>query len=306
MSYGSFVIAVKDIKSLVRSPRFYVSTLFSGAGILFFWFIGFPGWEWNPTAFLRIIFTISLPCMGGAILFSVSDLISREREKGTITILLTQPVSDLSIVLGKFISALFCAITFATFNSLALASYYYSDVGEFLPFSTGTLLFLSFVLFQLAVIGLALPLSTLIKRSIAVPLAVIIIYFAIAALYSFATVSTMAASPDAPWEIRVIIERPEVFILSILAFGLIGLEFLISIQRFMRGLVIITEPEVIKYMPINVDAQRIFYYLLGTDQELVGLVGLSEAFLSGLALIATLLLGIISSTKLMRKVSAEA
>ncbi len=100
-----WVIAKREFRSYFNSPIAYVAiTVFLVmVGVLFFWVDDFfqgneatlrPFFEWVP-----LIFVFYLPAVS-------MRLLSEEKRSGTMELLITMPVRDVEIVLGKYLAAL--------------------------------------------------------------------------------------------------------------------------------------------------------------------------------------------------------
>lgn len=98
-----FIITKKEMKSYLNSPASYV---------VLFVFLLISGWFFSSTLFLinqanldtlfniiPIIYIFFIPAI-------TMNLISKEKDNGTIESLTTLPISDLEIILGKFLSSI--------------------------------------------------------------------------------------------------------------------------------------------------------------------------------------------------------
>ncbi|MFN2462562.1 MAG: ABC transporter permease subunit, partial [Candidatus Dormibacteria bacterium] len=104
----TLAIARKEIKVYFASPLFYVVTalFILATGLLFAFTIGGPNASADQTALLRNSFSILLFLMILLTPLLTMRLIAQEKQEGTIELLLTQPVTDLQLVLGKYLAAL--------------------------------------------------------------------------------------------------------------------------------------------------------------------------------------------------------
>ena len=100
----TFIIAKREFRSNFDSPIAYVVIILSliGLGLLFFtnyWTINratvAPLFQWMPWTFIVLI----IPAV-------TMRLLAEERRTGTIELLITMPVRDLDVVLGKFFATL--------------------------------------------------------------------------------------------------------------------------------------------------------------------------------------------------------
>ena len=110
-------------------------------------------------AFLQVVSSIML------FLFPMitMSLFSEEKKRGTIELLLTAPITDLQIVLGKFLaaSAFYVAMLLATVLDLAVLYVYSSPASG--PIATA---YLGLLLYGLSVISIGMFLSTLTENQI--------------------------------------------------------------------------------------------------------------------------------------------
>jgi len=258
------IIASKDIKTHLKRPSFIFSIFLSSLAIIgpriFFDYLDIAPVALPPVFLVNLMFTFTLPCLGLALLLSNADILARERSEGTTLILFSQPVSNFSIIMGKFIAILFSSLIFALLNTLFIKILhpYIWEIRGFL--SEGQLLssfFLAALIFQLPIAGLTLLFSSIFKRSVIVPIIVIFIYQILAIIYS----SHLVVRLPAKFVVRH--ELIQIFIIllgSIFGYTLYALGEDIPV----RGMAI-EEPTAIKYMPINVNAQRLFYFLTSPD-----------------------------------------
>jgi ABC-2 type transport system permease protein len=178
-----FVIAERELKTYFTSPIAYVVlTIFIFlTGFAFYIFVGamvesvgsramqsaqtgrppdpidMPGWVvQNMFSFLSFVLLILLPMITMA-------LFSEEKKRGTMELLLTAPVTDLQVVLGKFFaaSAFYLVLLATTVVELAIL-FYFSDpaTGPFLS------AYLGLALFGLAIIAIGMFISTLTESQI--------------------------------------------------------------------------------------------------------------------------------------------
>jgi ABC-2 type transport system permease protein len=123
------VIAGKEIRGYLGAPSFYII-------ISLFLFISGYGFGWSPATFLESSIQGFLEWGQFFLLFLgpalTVRLFSEEEKLGTMELLLTAPLKDIEIVLGKFIAALgiFSLMLFLTFlYPLLLLGFGYPDLG---------------------------------------------------------------------------------------------------------------------------------------------------------------------------------
>jgi len=113
---AALLIARRELAAYLRSMTGYViiATVLALLGLLFnSWALGGP--DKRSADVLRLFFELASALIAGAALFLAMRLLAEERQSGTLTLLYSSPVSDLSIVLGKYLSGLvFLAILLAT------------------------------------------------------------------------------------------------------------------------------------------------------------------------------------------------
>ncbi|MGQ9465902.1 MAG: ABC transporter permease, partial [bacterium] len=181
-------IASKDTKKLLRSPKFYFSLFLASIAIVGLKVLSSaPFLPIPPMYWARFIFTFSLPCLGLAILTSNSDIISSEFSEGTILVLYSQPVSNASIIFGKFFAMFLSSVIFTGFDTLLikfLHPYIWETTGFVSEAQILACFFLVALIFQLPIIGLTILFSSIFKRSATVTIVVIFVYEALAILYA--------------------------------------------------------------------------------------------------------------------------
>lgn len=99
-----FTIAGRELRAYFTSPMAYVvMVLFLFfSGLIFSFMIG----QQQPRAELRGLFGSMVFLSMMVVPFITMSLIAQERSSGTVELLLTKPVHDRDVVLGKFLSAL--------------------------------------------------------------------------------------------------------------------------------------------------------------------------------------------------------
>lgn len=122
-------IAGKEIRGYLGAPSFYII-------IALFLFISGYGFGWSPATFLESSIQGFLEWSQFFLLFLgpalTVRLLAEEEKLGTLELLLTAPLRDLEIVLGKFIAALgvFSLMLFLTFlYPLLLFGFGHPDLG---------------------------------------------------------------------------------------------------------------------------------------------------------------------------------
>ena len=292
----ALAIALKDTKKLLKSPKFYFSLFLAsmaiiGLKVLF----SAPFLPISPMHWAQFIFTFSLSCLGLAILISNSDILTSEYSEGTILILFSQPVSNSSIIFGKFLAMLFCSAVFAGLDTL-LIKFLHSYIWEVTGFVSEAQVLVSFFLvtflFQLPIIGLTLLFSSIFKRSATVTIVVILIYEALAILYASQLVWKIPHNmPAGMVGIAMLIQTFILLLGSILGYDIVRIAPALSIK----------EPEVIKYLPINVNSQRLLYFLISPNSEIKP----TEVIISSSCLLAITAVSLILSLLVIKKKRSE-
>ena len=289
------VIASKDIKRLLKSPKFYFSLFLAsmaivGLKILF----SAPFLPIPPMFFAQFIFTFSLPCLGLAILTSNSDILSSENSEGTILILYSQPVSNASIVFGKFFAMFLSSVIFTGFDTL-LIKFLHPYMWEATGFISETQILACFffvaLLFQLPIIGLTLLSSSIFRRSATITIVVILIYESLAILYASQLQWSIPQHVPGIAGLSILIQIFILLLGSILGYDIVRITPILSIN----------EPELIKYLPINVNSQRLLYFLILPNPE----IALTEALISLLSIVMITTLSILLSFLIIKKKRSE-
>lgn len=290
----ALAIALKDTKRLLESPKFYFSLFLAsiaivGLKVLF----SAPSLPIPPMYWAQFIFTFSLPCLGLAVLTSNSDILTSESSEGTILILFSQPISNASIILGKFLAMLFGSIIFAGLDSL-LIKFLHPYIWEATGFVSEAQILVSFffvaLLFQLPIIALALLFSSFFRRSAMVTIVVILIYEALAILYASQLIWSL------PQRIPMVGIGMLIQIFVLLLGSVLGYDIVRITPAFS-----IREPELIKYIPINVNSQRLLYFLISPNPE----IKLVEVVISLLCLLAITTMSVILSLLIVRRRRSE-
>lgn len=286
----ALAITLKDTKRLLKSPKFYFSLFLAsmaivGLKVLF----SAPFLPIPPMYWAQFIFTFSLPCLGLAILTSNSDILTSESSEGTILILFSQPVSNASIIFEKFLAMLFSSILFTGLDTLLikfLHPYIWEATGFVSEAQILVCFFLAALLFQLPIIGLTLLFSSIFRRSAMVIIVVILIYEALAVFYASQLIWSL------PQHIPIVGIAMLIQIFLLLLGSILGYDIVRITPAFS-----IKEPELIKYMPINVNSQRLLYFLISPNPE----IKLAEVVISLLCLLAITTMSLILSIVIIRK-----
>jgi ABC-2 type transport system permease protein len=101
-------IARKEIKVYFASPLFYIVTalFILITGLFFSATIASPGASGDQSSYLRSTFTTTLFLMMLIAPLITMRLIAQEKQDGTIELLLTQPVTDIQLIAGKYLASL--------------------------------------------------------------------------------------------------------------------------------------------------------------------------------------------------------
>jgi ABC-2 type transport system permease protein len=178
-----FAIAERDLKAYFTSPIAYVVlTIFLFlSGFFFYQFLGSMSQNASmralqsaqsgqppepidmPGEIMRNFFGVTVSIMLFILPLITMALFSEEKKRGTIELLLTAPVTDVQVVLGKFLSAaLFYAILLASTLVELLILFMYSQpaLGPILTAYLGVLLY------GLAFLSIGMFISTLTENQI--------------------------------------------------------------------------------------------------------------------------------------------
>lgn len=159
----TLTIAKRELRSYFDSPLAYVVTCLSflGLGLLFF---SFRGGFWQlDRATLQPLFEY-IPA-GLAILVVpvvTMRLMAEERRSGTLEMLITLPVKDSEVVLGKFLGAL-ALVLIVVFGSLVYPIFMFKFPWSLGPLDMGPVLsgYVGLVLFAAAAVAVGLLVSSL-------------------------------------------------------------------------------------------------------------------------------------------------
>jgi len=156
-------IAKREFRSYFDSPLAYVVICLSyfGLGLMFF-NVGASFWKVDKAS-LADLFVYVGPGLSGLVVPVVTmALVAEERRSGTLEMLITLPVKDSDVILGKFFGA------FGLVLSLLLATLIYPIAMFFFPWHLGTLdwgpvrsAYLGLALFSAAAVAVGLLVSSL-------------------------------------------------------------------------------------------------------------------------------------------------
>jgi ABC-2 type transport system permease protein len=156
-------IAKREFRSYFDSPVAYVVVCLSflGLGLMFFFFDG-GFWE-QDRASLQALFAYIPPGLSLLVVPVVTmGLIAEEKRSGTLEMLITLPVKDSDVMLGKYIGALGLVLT------LLLATLIYPLTMFWAPWHLGSLdwgpvesAYLGLILFSAAAVAIGLLISSL-------------------------------------------------------------------------------------------------------------------------------------------------
>jgi ABC-2 type transport system permease protein len=114
---NALIIAGKELRVYFVSPLFYVITaLFVALNGMFFATNLFNGLQ----ATMRPTFNIALVIMVFAAPLLTMRLISQEKQQGTIELLLTSPIRDEEVVVGKFLAAVVMFLSMFAFTLVSV------------------------------------------------------------------------------------------------------------------------------------------------------------------------------------------
>ena len=157
------IIAKREFSSFFNSLTAYIMLiLFLGISGLFTWFIGRDIF-FIKEASLQVFFSIAYWTLFFFIPAITMRLIAEEKKSGTIELLLTKPVSDWQVVLGKFSATLGLVLV-----ALLLTLPYYITVSLVGPIDHGATLtaYLGLILMSAAYISIGLFTSSLTSNQI--------------------------------------------------------------------------------------------------------------------------------------------
>jgi ABC-2 type transport system permease protein len=158
-----WIIAKREFSSFFNSLTAYIMLiLFLGISGLFTWFIGRDIF-FIKEASLQVFFSIAYWTLFFFIPAITMRLIAEEKKSGTIELLLTKPVSDWQVVLGKFSATLGLVIV-----ALLLTLPYYITVSLVGPIDHGATItaYLGLILMSAAYISIGLFASSLTSNQI--------------------------------------------------------------------------------------------------------------------------------------------
>lgn len=136
-------ITRKELKVYFASPLFYIVTalFIMVTGLFFAITIQSPGASGDQTSYLRSTFSTALFLMILIAPLITMRLIAQEKQEGTIELLLTQPVTDIQLVLGKYLASLvmLMAMLATTLIQVLVLMITSVDKHRFLFFSIGNI-----------------------------------------------------------------------------------------------------------------------------------------------------------------------
>ncbi len=191
-------IAERELRKIVSSRRFRISVVL---GTLFVVLSCNPrivkGWS-NPDIYLMMTFSYSIPILGFAVLLAFSDIVSGDWENGTIDVLLTQPVSDSNIMLGKFIGAACAACILSVVNVLLICISSLLLYGSMASLGAILLSLLTYELFFYAMLGLTIFFSTTARHAMSALVMTAFFYAFLVESYAIETMMNMKSADLMP------------------------------------------------------------------------------------------------------------
>src|SRR5215813_13139972 len=243
-------IIERELRAYFSSPVAYVVlTIFAFLSGLFFYTIlsqimqyammqAMQGAQMGRSPALDVPGIISrqfLQTMSVILLFMIPmitmALFSEGKKRGTIELLLTSPITDFQVVLGKFLAAVsfFAILLFTTWIPMAVL-YLYGKPASGPIFSA----YLGLLLYGLALLAIGLFISTLTENQI------------ISAVLSFGTIMVL-------WLVDVIAQRAEAGTKDVLTY----LSILSHLDDFMKG--VLSTSHIIFYLSLMVFALFLTY-----------------------------------------------
>ena len=231
-----WIIAKRELKSFFDSLLAYIIIIaFLVLTGLFTWLVGQPIFlmkEASLMSFFRIAYW-ALFFLTAALTMST---IAGERNNGTLEVILTKPVTDLQLIIGKFVAVLILIII-----SLALTLSYYITVANIGPIDHGATIMAYFglILMSAAYISIGIFASSLTNNQIIAFL--LALFIGIFFQFIFGTIAQyfpgfigntlnyLSISTHFESIIRGVVDsRDIIFFLSIIVLGLFGAELVIS------------------------------------------------------------------------------
>ncbi len=271
----TIVMAEREFFRILSSKRFRVSILVAN---LFVVLSVNPviAKAWKSPDYLIMNFSYTIPFLGFATLFACVDVVSRERENGTINLLFTQPIPVHNIALGKFIGAVCAAGILSLVNVVTIYVIHILLYGSTIGVDKVLLVLSTYMLFCYAVVGFTIFFSTIIKHSMPVFVLAAVFYFFLVESYAFGTLANMKFLDLGPLIVVLFVGMWVVWPAN-LAY----------------------EPNsILRYMAPNVDAHRIAFSYFSPN-----IIPAQEIGLSIVALLAIGTAGSALSILLLRRVS---
>ncbi|NLN95322.1 MAG: ABC transporter permease subunit [Bacteroidales bacterium] len=231
-----WVIATRELRSFFDSLMAYIML------IAFLGFSGFFTWLYGADIFfvrqasLQVFFSIAYWTLFFFIPALTMKLLAEENRTGTIEMLLTKPISDWEVVLGKFTSVMLLIII-----ALALTIPYYITVANLGTIDHGAIItgYIGLIFMSAAYVGIGLFASSISNNQIiAFLLALLISIFfhiifdvlsysikgSLGSIFSYLSLSNHYDSISR----GVIDSKDIIYFLSIAFFGLVGTEAVIA------------------------------------------------------------------------------
>lgn len=107
----TMIIAKREFRSYFDSPLAYVviCLTYFGLGLMFFLWAGF--WRTDKASFAELFEYVSPGLSGLVVPVVTMALVAEERRSGTLEMLITLPVKDSDVVVGKYLGALGLVLT---------------------------------------------------------------------------------------------------------------------------------------------------------------------------------------------------
>jgi ABC-2 type transport system permease protein len=231
-----WIIAKKELNSFFDSLLAYIMIIaflvFTG---LFTWILGRTIFLMNEAS-LQSFFGVSYWALFLFIPALTMKLIAEERSSGTLELILTKPVSDLQIVLGKFLAVLLLVIL-----SLVLTLPYYITVASIGPIDHGATImgYIGLILMSAAYISIGIFASSITNNQIISFLLALFIGIFFHLLFGIIsgyfpgiignTLNYMSISTHYESIIRGVVDSKDlIYFLTVVLLGLFGAELSIS------------------------------------------------------------------------------
>jgi ABC-2 type transport system permease protein len=231
-----WIIAKKELNSFFDSLLAYIMIIaflvFTG---LFTWLLGRTIFLMNEAS-LQSFFAVSYWALFLFIPALTMKLIAEERSSGTLELILTKPVSDSQMILGKFLAVLLLVII-----SLALTMPYYISVASIGPIDHGATImgYIGLVLMSAAYISIGIFASSITNNQIISFLLALFIGIFFHLIFGIVsgyfpgiignTLNYMSISTHYESIIRGVVDSKDlIYFLTIIILGLFGAELSIS------------------------------------------------------------------------------